>query len=133
MGDEPTVAEVRSWAGFKLDEIGGGSVGRVEGAYVDAKSQRVEWLLARMGRFGHHTLVPARHAVGAGQRVWVPYSRDVIRGAPRIEPGHIVTREEELGLLEHYGAGVKAAGRAEELGEGDGDAVTIRPADPPAG
>ena len=43
--------------GHKLDEMGGAQVGRIEGRV--SKSHAGEWLLARMGRFGHYCLVPA--------------------------------------------------------------------------
>src|SRR5436190_929442 len=57
--DRPELPEVLAWAGHKLDEMHGASVGRIDGAYVDAEGGEPEWLLVRMGRFGHHTLVPA--------------------------------------------------------------------------
>ena len=65
--------------------MGGAQVGRIEGRVV-SESAGMEWLLARMGRFGHYCLVPGRDAVSANGRVWVPYTRDQIRRAPRVEP-----------------------------------------------
>lgn len=128
--DEPgvTLDEVRSWAGMKLDEMGGHTVGKVEGAYVDDASGSPEWLLARMGRFGHHCLVPARDAVAAGGRVWVPYSRDQIRKAPRIEPDRPLERDREQALLDHYGVGTGEVGRGAQLAEREATAITARPA-----
>ena len=67
---------MRAWTGHRLDEISGGRVGRVEGVFVDESSGAPEWLLARMGRFGHYTLIPGRDAVEGVGHVWVPYSRD---------------------------------------------------------
>jgi hypothetical protein len=86
-------------AGHKLDEMSGVQVGRIEGK----ASGRMEWLIARMGRFGHYCLVPGRDAVTANGRVWVPYSRDQIRRAPRVEPKAPLTSETEQTMLEHYG------------------------------
>ena len=120
--------EVTAWTGYKLDEIGGASVGKVEGAYVDDESGRPEWLLARMGRFGHHCLVPARDAVAAADRVWVPYSRELIRKAPRIEPKSGLERDRERALLEHYGVGSPDTGRGAELAGREPSAITARPA-----
>jgi hypothetical protein len=124
----PGVDAVHAWAGHRLDEIGGGSVGRVEGFYVDESSGEPEWLLARMGRFGHYTLVPGRDAVEGVGRVWVPYTRELIRRAPRIEPGAALTVASERELLGHYGIAVEA-GRAPELAARDADAVSARPAE----
>lgn len=123
----PSPEEVLSWAGHRLDEIGGGAVGKVEGAYLDASSGRPEWLLSRMGRFGHLCLVPARDAVGGVGRVWVPYTRDQIRQAPRIEPKSELTRAREDEVLAHFGIG-GAAGRAADIADREADAVTARPA-----
>jgi hypothetical protein len=125
-GDE--LEQAKAWVGHKLDELGGHAVGRVEGVYVDDSSGRPEWLLARMGRFGHHCLVPARDAVAAGGHVWVPYSRDQIRRAPRIEPNSPLERDREQALLDHYGIGTGEAGRGADLAEREAADITARPA-----
>jgi hypothetical protein len=124
--ERPSLEEVNSWAGHRLDEIAGGAVGKVEGAYVDVESGRPEWLLSRMGRFGHYCLVPARDAVGGVGHVWVPYTRDQIRRAPRIEPKAELTRAREDEFLGHYGIGGEA-GRAADIASSDADAITARP------
>jgi len=121
--------EVRGWAGHRLDEIGGGGVGKVEGVLVDARSERPEWLLARMGRFGHRTAVPIRDAVEGVRRVWVPYTRDLIRRAPRIEAGGSLSAKLERELLAHYGIGGGEGGRPAELAGRDPEELTARPAD----
>ena len=125
-GDE--LERAKAWKGYKLDELGGHSVGRVEGVYVDDGTGRPEWLLARMGRFGHHCLVPARDAVAAAGHVWVPYSRDQIRRAPRIEPNSPLERDREQALLDHYGVGASDAGRGADLAERKTTDITARPA-----
>ncbi|HEY8466534.1 MAG TPA: PRC-barrel domain-containing protein [Solirubrobacterales bacterium] len=124
----PTAEEMATWKGYRLDEMNGSGVGKVEGVYVDEPSGQPVWLLARMGRFGHYTLVPARDAVAGAGRVWVPYARELIRKAPRIEPGSTVSCKRERELLEHYGVGSPAAGRGAELAERPEDAITARPA-----
>jgi hypothetical protein len=123
----PSLEEVVGWAGHKLDDIGGGNVGKVEGTYVDAESGRPEWLLSRMGRFGHYCLVPARDAVAGVGHVWVPYTRDQIRRAPKIEPKSGLTREREGELLAFYGVGGEA-GRAADIASRDPQEVTAKPA-----
>lgn len=126
--EELTLAEAQGWKGFKLDDLGGATVGKIEGVYVDEQSGAPEWLLARMGRFGHHCLVPARDAVGAAGHVWVPYSRDQIRKAPRVEAGQPLEQQTETTLLEHYGVGTRAVGRGADLATQDPGAVTARAA-----
>jgi hypothetical protein len=119
--------EARAWTGQKLDEIAGTSVGRVEGVYVDVESGLPEWILARMGRFGHHTLVPAREAVGGAGHVWVPYTREQIRRAPKLDSGSALSAGQEKQLLTHYGIGAEA-GRAAEIAARDNGAASAKPA-----
>ena len=126
-GDRLAIDDVKGWRGHRLDEIAGGNVGKIEGVVVDAESGRPEWLLARMGRFGHHTLVPARDAVEGVGHVWVPYTRDLVRKAPKVEPGSSLTGEAERELLEHYGI-ASDAGRFAELADRGPEAITLRPA-----
>jgi hypothetical protein len=126
--DALTLEEVQGWQGFRLDDMSGATVGKVEGVYVDEASGRPEWLLARMGRFGHHCLIPARDAVAAGGHVWVPYERGEIRKGPRIEAGKPLDRAAEQALLDHFGVGTAAAGRGAELADQDEGAITARPA-----
>jgi len=122
----PTADEVGAWVGNRLDEIAGIDVGRIEGAFVDQDGGEPEWLLARMGRFGHYTLVPVRDAVEGVGHVWVPFTRDQIRGAPKVDPRAGLTATAERALFDHYGIAVDA-GRAAELGEREDDAITARP------
>ena len=120
---EATPAEPEfAWKGHRLDEMGGAQV-------VDDVTGRSEWLLARMGRFGHYCLVPARDAVAANGRVWVPYSRDQIRRAPRVEPGKPLDRDAEQLMLDHYGVGSPQTGRGAELSEREPGAETVHPTD----
>ena len=127
LAPRPGAADVRAWAGYRLDEIGGGNVGKIEGVFVDAESGEAEWLLARMGRFGHYTLVPARDAVGGVKHVWVPYTRDQIRAAPKVDPRSDLTAGGEREMLAHYGI-MADAGRAAQIAERDDGEVTANPA-----
>jgi hypothetical protein len=124
--ERPTREEVESWVGARLDEISGASMGRIEGAYVAEQSGRPEWVLIRVGRFGHHTVVPARQAVAGVGHVWVPWSRATIRSAPRVELGGALSADEERQLCEHYGI-VTGHGRAADLAGKPGDDKTVVP------
>ena len=97
--DETQADEAFALRGHKLDEMSGSQVGKIEGEVAG----QVRWLIARMGRFGHYCLVPGRDAVAANGRVWVPYTRDQIRRAPRVEPDDPLDAELEQAVIAHYG------------------------------
>ena len=122
----PAADALRGWTGHRLDELAGGHVGRLEGCFIDESSGEPEWLLARMGRFGHYTLVPARDAVEGVGHVWVPYTRELIRKAPKVDPNQSLLAAAERRLLEHYGLAVDAD-RATELAARADDALSARP------
>ena len=123
MGERPSVEEAKGWIGSRLDEIEGVTVGKVKGVYVDEQSGEAEWLLARMGRLGHHSLVPAYDAVGGAGHVWVPYPRGMLRGGPRVEPGQTLDLDREVELSAHY-----EVGRAKRLAGRSPATITARPA-----
>lgn len=125
----PPVDEALTWAGAKLDEMSGSSIGRVEGVYVDADSDEPRWLLVRMGRFGHHSALPYSHAVAGVGRIWAPYDRDTVRKAPRVDAGEPFTRELELELCRFYGIG-ESAGRGAEISGRPEGTLTACPAKP---
>jgi sporulation protein YlmC with PRC-barrel domain len=125
-----SVDEALEWVGAKLAEVGGASVGRVEDVYVDAEDGSTTWVLVKVGRFGRYSAVPFDHVAGAAGRVWVPYSRDELRGAPTLEPGRPLSREQELELCEHFGL-PRSGGRAEALASRPEGAETSRPAPEP--
>ena len=123
----PNAAEAQTWIGWRLDELGGAAVGKIDGFFVDEETGRPEWLVVRLGRFGQQGLVPAREAVGVPGRVWVPYAREAIKAARSAGTKSPLTREAELELLEHFGAGGNA-GRAAELSARSSEAITASPA-----
>jgi hypothetical protein len=122
----PSVDEARGWIGFRLDEISGAGVGRVEGIYLDARHDTLEWLLVRLGRFGACSLVPAREAVDAVGHVWVPWDRTTIRHSPDVEAGTPLTVGDELELCVHYGI-AEGVGRTAQLAGRSRSDTSLRP------
>lgn len=125
--DELTLETVLGWKGAKLSEIGGGTVGKVEGAWADAADGSAAWLLARIGRLRHRTAIPVEHAAEAAGRVWVPYDREQLRTAPRADPGEPLEREQELALCTHYGI-PETSGRAAAVAGREAGSATATPA-----
>lgn len=96
------MAEARSRVGSKLDELGGRSVGRIDGLLVDVVDGSPTWLLVRLGRFGRHAAVPFDFVALAAGRAWAPFSRETIRAAAQIDPAAGLSCAKELELSERY-------------------------------
>jgi hypothetical protein len=110
----PSLDEARNWAGHRVDEFGGASVARVQSVFVDTESGEPVWVVAKLGRFGKVIAIPFLDCAAGAGHVWVPYARDVLRGAPVVDPAKPLTREQELAICEHYGVHDEM-GRAKEV------------------
>lgn len=86
---------VRSTDGDRI-----GSIGQV---YVDDAGGEPTWVTARTGLFGtSESFVPLEGAWIDGDDIVVPYSKDQVKDAPRIDiDGHLEPAEEER-IYEHY-------------------------------
>lgn len=80
------------------DKIGG--IGQV---YLDDETGEPSWVTAKTGLFGSsESFVPLENASVRGEDIIVPYTKDVVKDAPRVEEdGHIEPAEEER-LFEYY-------------------------------
>jgi hypothetical protein len=87
-----------AWVGSRLD-CADGQAGKV----VSVIGEGPEWLGVRTGRLGGTTAVPAGDAVLGVEAVWVPYPRELIRGAPRIDSAESLDEAAERSLRAHYG------------------------------
>ncbi|HKH64845.1 MAG TPA: hypothetical protein VKA35_05235 [Solirubrobacterales bacterium] len=106
-------AEAMGWLGAEVAELGGSSVGQVQGLYVDADSGEPAWLIARLSRRRRARVVaiPFSNCAGAPFGVWVAQEADAIRSAPVVDPTRPLRREHELMICAHFGIGEKV-GRA---------------------
>jgi hypothetical protein len=124
----PSPAEVGSWAGAEVAELGGAKVGTVEGFFVDAGSREPAWLIAKLGRRRGTRLValPLRDCAGAAFGVWTAADAEKLRTAPVVDPARPLRREHELTICAHFGIG-EAVGRAAEVaGRPEGE-ITAEP------
>jgi len=49
---QPGLEDVKAWEGYRVDDVTGQGVARVEGLFVDGESDQPTWLLVKLGRFG---------------------------------------------------------------------------------
>ena len=80
-----------------------GSIGQV---YVDDDNDQPTWVTVRTGLFGtSESFVPLEGARLEGKDILVPYTKDQVKDAPRIEnDGHLEPTDEDR-LYEHYSLG----------------------------
>lgn len=117
-----------AWAGFEVDDADGTRVGRVHGAYADAKGGEPVWLVVALGRRGaKKVVVPMRECAAAAGRVWIAQPREALRDAPAVDPSRPLLREHEAAICAHYGVGEGVGRHAEIAGRQDGE-VTAQPA-----
>lgn len=78
-----------------------GSIGQV---YVDDDSDQPTWVTVRTGLFGtSESFVPLEAARLEGDDILVPYTKDQVKDAPRIDDdGHLNPTDEDR-LYDHYG------------------------------
>jgi hypothetical protein len=114
----PTLQQALRWIGSRVDDIYGASIGKLEDIWMDPDSGEPLWLLVRDGRIGgRHTLVPFAQAASGAGHVWIPFEREVVRGAPAVRPSAPLSHELSDTLRRYYaesGHPVGGAARAEE-------------------
>jgi hypothetical protein len=87
--------EVRSANGDRIGEIGQ--------VYLDNETGEPNWVTVKTGLFGtQESFVPLGQAEAAGADVTVPYDKETIKNAPRLEAGGSLNSEEERRLYSYY-------------------------------
>lgn len=128
-GSKPSLNEALGWIGWRVDDIYGANVGRLDDVWIDPGTGSPRWVLVGEGRFGgRSTLIPFEDATAGAGHVWVPYERDIVRAAPEVEAGAPLTQELETALRAHYSASAQRSATRASTGaalEGSGPA-TIR-------
>jgi hypothetical protein len=124
---QPSLDDVKAWEGYRVDDMTGQGVARVEGVFVDTESNEPAWVLVKLGRFGKTVPISIRECAAAAGRVWTPHDREVIRNAPAVDPGMPLNREQEKLVLDYYGI-PDTVGRGAEIKDRAEGAVTSRAA-----
>ena len=111
----PDIDTVRGWQGRTMVDGDGDRIGSIEGIYADDQSGEPEWALVKTGLFGtKSTFVPIIQASERNGDVQVPYDKQLVKDAPRVEADQHLSEAEEQQLWRHYGLdyGVGEAGTA---------------------
>jgi uncharacterized protein (TIGR02271 family) len=107
----PTTDQVLSWRGQELRGADGEKIGTIAEIYLDSETREPEWALVTTGLFGtKQSFVPLSDASPDGDGVSVPFGKDTVKDAPRIDPDGQLSEREEAELYRHYGRDYGAAG-----------------------
>ena len=90
--------------GGNVVDTQGDKIGSIGQVFLDDQTGEPEWVTAKTGLFGmSESFVPLRGAELTGDDVRVPYDKDKVKDAPRIdETGHL-SEQEEGQLYAYYG------------------------------
>ncbi|MDD9206815.1 PRC and DUF2382 domain-containing protein [Georgenia sp. 10Sc9-8] len=87
----------------------GSKIGSIGQLYVDEATNEPTWVTVKTGLFGSsESFVPLEAAEVRDGAVAVPYDKDTVKDAPRVDPDGRISREEEDQLYRHYNLQVPA-------------------------
>jgi uncharacterized protein (TIGR02271 family) len=100
----PDIDTVRTWQGRTMVDRDGNRIGSIDAIYLDDQTGQPEWALVNTGLFGTKaTFVPLAQAFQSDNDVLVPYNKQLVKGAPRVDPDGHLSEAEEQQLWRHYG------------------------------
>ncbi|MBG0740448.1 PRC and DUF2382 domain-containing protein [Paeniglutamicibacter antarcticus] len=83
----------------------GDKIGKIGQVYMDDETGKPEWVTVKTGMFGGaETFVPLAEGTVEGDTIRVPYDKDKVKNAPRMDDseGHL-SKDQEADLYEYYG------------------------------
>jgi uncharacterized protein (TIGR02271 family) len=83
----------------------GEKIGTVGQVFLDDETGAPEWVTAKTGLFGSsESFIPLQEASVSGDGVRVPYDKDMVKNAPRIDDSNgSLSQDEEARLYQYYG------------------------------
>jgi hypothetical protein len=88
----PDIDTVRTWQGRTMLDRDGSRIGSIDAIYLDDQTGQPEWALVNTGLFGTKaTFVPLAQAFQSDNDVLVPYNKQLVKDAPRVDPGRSLT------------------------------------------
>jgi uncharacterized protein (TIGR02271 family) len=100
----PDIDIVRNWQGATLVDRDGDRIGAIDAIYLDDRTGQPEWALVNTGLFGtKSSFVPLTQATQTDNDVRVPYDKQLVKDAPRVDPDGHLSEAEERQLWRHYG------------------------------
>jgi uncharacterized protein (TIGR02271 family) len=84
----------------------GDRIGKVGQVYLNDRSSTPEWVTVKTGLFGtSESFVPLADSTLDGDQIHVPYGKDEVKDAPRVDSNGHLGPDDEADLYRHYGLG----------------------------
>ena len=100
----PDIETIRTWEGRTLLDRDSSRIGTIDAIYLDDQTGQPEWALVNTGLFGtRSSFVPLAQAFQSDDDVLVPYDKQLVKDAPRVDPDQHLSEAEERQLWQHYG------------------------------
>jgi len=105
-------------AGATMHGADGQKIGKIVDVYESTQAEDGTFVTVHTGMFGGHaSFVPLAQASLQGKDVVVPYDKNLVKDAPRVQADQDLTSEEEDRLYQHYNlSGGSPAPQAEAAG-----------------
>ena len=105
----------------------GAKIGSIGQLYADDETGEPTWVTVKTGLFGtSETFVPVDGARSEGEDLVVPFTKDHVKDAPRVDADGHLTPEEEDRLYTYYERGVRTYSEARTGIESDADDVDLQ-------
>ena len=96
--------------GANVLDSDGDKIGTVGQIYLDTTTNEPSWASVRTGLFGmSESFVPLSDATRDGDDLRVGYSKDLVKGAPRVDDDASLSEEDERNLYSYYGVGYETS------------------------
>jgi sporulation protein YlmC with PRC-barrel domain len=103
----PDIDTALDWRGRTVRDADGEKIGSLGDVYLDQETDRPAWGGVRTGLFGRgESLIPLDRVTAADDDdLHVPFTRDHVKDAPRVDPDVALDHDEEARLYAYYDGG----------------------------
>ena len=120
------IETIGTWEGRTLFDRDGGRIGTINAIYLDDRTGQPEWALVNTGLFGTKaSFVPLIQAFQSDNDVLVPYDKQLVRDAPRVDVDQRLSDAEEQQLWRHYGLDYDTTDRSVATGRNAASRGTV--------
>jgi uncharacterized protein (TIGR02271 family) len=100
----PDLETVGTWQGRTLLDRDSSRIGTIDAIYLDDQTGQPDWALVNTGLFGtRSSFVPIARAFQSDNDVLIPYDKQMVKDAPRIDSDQHLSEADERQLWQHYG------------------------------